>query len=117
VAHFKTLLSGKIPDQYLPQVHFSLYVSGFEQWKFISYKRHAPQFVITVDRDPEIMEKIHDALMPFLDKLDAAMSRLTEINGGPPPRLTAIPRAMPEIKPITTKLAPAPEPLDLTYLQ
>lgn len=110
VNHFKYLLNGEVPDAYLPQVHFSLYVSGFDRWKFVSYRRNAPALIVDVVRDPVIMGKIHDALMPFLDRLDAAMKRMEEINGGPPQRL----------KPLTP-ISPKPEkeskPINLTYLQ
>lgn len=87
VAHVKALLNAKVPDDYLPQVHFSMHVTGFKQWKFLSYKRHFPALLITVERDEAIQSKIAAALDDFMPKLDAAMERLTEINGGPPRHL------------------------------
>jgi hypothetical protein len=85
--HVKYLLAGKVPDQYLPQVHGSMYVTGFVQWKFLCYRRHFPPLVITVDRDDRIITMIDAAVNSFLDKFDAAMKRMEEINGAPRPKL------------------------------
>ena len=82
--HVKWLLAGKVPDDYVAQVHFSLYVTGFERWTFLAYRRNFPALIIEVDRNEEIQEKIHDALTAFLEKFEAAKARLIEINGGPP---------------------------------
>lgn len=86
--HVKWLLAGKVPDDYLPQIHFSLYVTGFKRWTFLAYRRHFPNLIITVERDEEIQEKIHDALISFLEKFEAAKTRMIEINGGPPRRVS-----------------------------
>lgn len=93
VHHVKYLLAGKVPDDYLPQIHFSMYVTGFEQWKFLAYNRQFPKLVLTVNRDDKIQSQIAEALDEFLPRLDIAFERLVEINGGPPKRgLTPMPK-------------------------
>ena len=82
--HVKGLLADAVPEIYLPQIHFSLYVTQFPQWRFLQYRRGFPPLVLTVERNEEIQEKIHDALTAFLEKFESAKSRLIEINGGPP---------------------------------
>lgn len=104
--HVKGLLAGTVPEDFLPQIHFSLYVTSFERWTFLQYRRGFPNLVVTVERDEEIQEKIHDALTDFLVRLDTAKARMIELNGGLPPRLTPLtPIAPRDTKP----KSPAPE--------
>lgn len=85
-AHVKYLLGGTVPDDYLVQVHSSMWVTGFKSWRFVSYRRNFPNLVVNVERDDEIQEAIGEALTLFLARFDRAMERMIEINGGPPPR-------------------------------
>jgi len=82
----KYLLSGKVPEDYLPQIHFSMHVTGFKQWRFLSYRRGFPALVVAVERDEEIQEVIAESLAAFLESFDKSYARMLEINGGPPPR-------------------------------
>ncbi len=82
----KYLLSGGLPEEYNPQVHFSMFVTGWQQWHFISYSRRLPKLVLVVERDEKIQVVIADALAGFLERLDAGYARLVEINGGEPKR-------------------------------
>lgn len=91
--HIKYLLAGGVPKDYIVQVHSALYVTGRPWWKFVSYARRLPLLIVTVERDEEIIQKIEDALEPFLSDFDAAYTRLCEINGGPPRR--AVPKPTP----------------------
>lgn len=91
--HVKYLLAGCLPDDYAAQVHGSMFVTGRDWWKFMSYRRGFPPFVIVIKRDEEIQEAIAEALGEFLPKLDAAYGRLCEMNGGPPESRI---RSMPE---------------------
>jgi len=75
--HVKYLLEGKLPKDYAVQVHFSLYVTGRPWWKFVSYRRKFRPFVITVQRDEEIMGKIKAALDKFYADFDAGMEKIT----------------------------------------
>lgn len=97
-AHVKYLLGNKVPDEYLTQVHGGLYVTGFNTWKFLSYRRNFPKLLLTVERDEKIHAKIAEALELFLADFHAALARLEEINGGPPRRHYAqpLPQAEPE---------------------
>lgn len=100
--HVRGLLAGTVPEIYLPQIHFSLYVTGFKSWRYFQYRRNFPALILTVERDEEIQEKIHDALTAFLEKFEAAKLRLIEINDGPP-RHT--------LKPMEPKPSPAEQQL------
>lgn len=84
--HAGYLLKGELPKDYAAQVYGTLYVTGREMWRFLSYRRHFPPLLVTVERDEKIMNVLKEVLSGFVDQLDAAMKRLEEINGGPPKR-------------------------------
>jgi len=102
VQHVKTLMARTVPKEHLPQIHFSMFVTGWKAWRFCSYRRGFPSPIFTVQRDEEIQEKIADALHEFLIQFDWSFERLCEINGGPPIRrpLTPIPKREPERAPL-----------------
>lgn len=77
--HVRYLLDGILPKDYAVQVHFSLYATGRKWWKFVSYRRRFPAFVLTVQRDETIIAKIDQALAGFFAKYDAALRQLKEM--------------------------------------
>lgn len=74
--HVKYLLQGKVPDDYMTQVHGSIYATGRKSWRFMSYARKFQPFVLTVHRDEAICAKIQTALAGFYKQYDAAMAKL-----------------------------------------
>lgn len=77
--HTKYLLAGVVPPEYRIQVWFSLFVTGFPRWIFMSYRRSMPPLFITVERDEEKMNAISNAVSCFHDKLSAAVSKLRNL--------------------------------------
>ena len=77
--HIRYLLDGVLPKDYVVQVHFSMFVTGRKWWKFVSYHRKFPPFVLKVDRDEAIQAKIREALTSFNAKFDAAMATVRKI--------------------------------------
>lgn len=76
--HVRYLVEGKLPTDYVAQVHMSLYVTGRPWWRFVSYRRGFPAFVLTIERDEEKCAVIAKALAGFYDKMDAALAKLKE---------------------------------------
>lgn len=75
--HVGYCLARTVPDDYLCQVHGSLYVTGRKRWHFLSYAGSKfPKLVVTVERDEVIMRKIGDALASFTRDFDKALSSL-----------------------------------------
>lgn len=74
--HVRYLLGGELPKQYVVQVHFSMWVTGRPWWRFVSYRRGFPAFVLHVQRDEKICEKIEAAVAAFSKEFDAAMAKL-----------------------------------------
>jgi len=84
--HIGYLLDGKLPSVYAHQVQGSMYVTGFTQWKFISYRRRLPSLVVNVARDDKFQAALHEAIESFLELFEGGKKRLCELNGGPPKR-------------------------------
>lgn len=84
--HVGYLLDGRLPKAYVAQVHGSMFVTGFNQWKFISYRRRFPNLVLTIERDEKFQNALSEALDSFLERFEQSMKRMEEINGGPRPK-------------------------------
>lgn len=78
-AHIQYLMEGGLPKCYAPQVHGSLYVTGFKAWTFVSYSRKLPPLIVRVERDEAIMATIGAALATWIGKLDAVLGRLDPV--------------------------------------
>lgn len=74
--HLKYLLGGGVPAEYVTQVQFSMFVTGYPEWVFVSYHPHLPPFVIHAMRNMAAMAAFEAALKPFLASLDEAEGRV-----------------------------------------
>lgn len=74
--HLKYLLDGKLPTTYLPQVQYSMWVTGLERWDFMSYSERFNPMVLTIEPDLEL-HKIYDELIAeFIEKMLAQREKL-----------------------------------------
>jgi hypothetical protein len=89
--HIRYLLDGGLPKQYVAQVQFSMFVTGFEQWHFYSYRRRMPNLHLIIERDEDYQSAIRRAVDEFKIRFDLHFEKLCEINGGPPPRRAPLP--------------------------
>jgi hypothetical protein len=80
------LLAGGMPEEHVLQVQFSLWVSEFKEWQFLSWCKDLPHIAIKVERSMGICGVIEEAVHDFNARMDAAFARLLELNGGPPPK-------------------------------
>lgn len=85
VNHLRYLLDGKLPEDYVLQVQFSLFVTGFSKWMFTSFRRGLAPLILTIEPDDKIQDAITDAVIAFNEQLDSAWDKLCKLNGGPPP--------------------------------
>lgn len=74
--HCKYLVNGELPPEYAPQVHGSMFVTGFPRWTFLSYRRGFPALILEVKRDEQIISAITEALGEFHVKFEDAKRRL-----------------------------------------
>ncbi len=70
------LLSGKIPNVYIPQVQGSMFVTGFDEWDFMSYHPDLPDLIITVKRDDKWIKGFETVHKGFLDKIESGLKAI-----------------------------------------
>lgn len=83
--HIKYLLGQKLPDDYVAQVQGSMLVTGRDVWRFLSFRPGFPALVLNIQRDPEYIESLTQALQEFNERFEAGKKRLIELNGGKEP--------------------------------
>lgn len=75
--HIKYLLQGGVPQEYLIQVQFALWVTGYETWDFVSYCPEyykQPFYLFTAQRDPNLMKSFDRLIPEFIKTLKAYKS-------------------------------------------
>lgn len=70
------LLGGVVPPDYVAQVQGAMLVTGRPRWRFVSYNRQLPLFIVEVERDPQFQQNLWIALNDFLTKLDAGLTKI-----------------------------------------
>lgn len=83
--HVGYLRDGEVPPAYLSQCHGGMFVTGRPFWKFVSYRRGFPELVKVIERDEKIQAVLAEVLAGFVARIDEAIARLTEMNGGKRP--------------------------------
>lgn len=73
--HAKYLLAGTLPDEYRPQVHCSLAVTGLQRWDFMSFCPGLPSLLVTVERDT-YTERMLAGLLSLSAELEATRQKL-----------------------------------------
>ncbi|HEB13625.1 MAG TPA: exonuclease [candidate division CPR3 bacterium] len=72
----KYLLENKVPSEYLPQIQFSLYVTGFKFWDFFSYSPGLRPLIIRVTRDKKFIEALEAELKAFCKELKEVVRKI-----------------------------------------
>jgi len=74
VNHIKTVISGEMPKEHMPQVQGNMMINGRQWCDFVSFdpriKGKGRFFVVRVMRDEDYIEKLQDKLENFVNKLD-----------------------------------------------
>ena len=74
--HVKYLLDGELPSEYFGQVQFSLYVTGFKSWFFMSYVLGMKPMILEVKPDNKYQEALHVEIEKFCDELDEVTKKI-----------------------------------------
>lgn len=77
--HIDFLSMGKIKTEYMNQIQFSMWVTGFEQWDFCSFDPRMKKNLIgvfTVDRDEEAMKRFDVEVPEFIKEMDLILEKL-----------------------------------------
>lgn len=65
-AHVAFLMQPELPWKYIPQVQGSMWVTGREQWHFLSYHEAMPPYAVVVDRDEVYQEFLSEQVELFI---------------------------------------------------
>jgi len=83
-AHFRTILTDRVPSQYMPQCQSALLVSGRKWLDFVSFHSGMPLKVIRVHPDPAWFAAIENACRQFeLDVVDLLANYTYAVAGLP----------------------------------
>lgn len=77
----KYLLADKVPAEYVPQVHFSLVVTGRKWWDFVSHCPGLPPLMVRVKPD-DYTEQMRSEMDRFYEKLDKAKKKIAALDEG-----------------------------------
>lgn len=77
--HVGYLLAQKLPTTYIQQVQGSMYVTGLEQWDFMSFHPDMPPVIITVDRDERLQTAIDEIMQDFIGEMTLKREKLNLI--------------------------------------
>lgn len=77
--HVDFLAMEKIKLEYIYQVQFSMWVTGFESWDFCSFdprfKKHLLK-IHTIQRDEELMKRFDIEVPAFIAEMDAVLEKI-----------------------------------------
>ena len=74
--HVRYLLAGRVPDDYVCQVRFSLWVTGREWWDFVSFRQGLPELVVRTMADDKANAVFAEAMRLFNERFDAALAKI-----------------------------------------
>jgi len=77
--HLRYLLDGKLPLDYFQQVQGSLYITGFDEWDFMSFYPGIKPFITTVTRNEDFIKKLDTALDEFCFQVIKYYKKLREV--------------------------------------
>ena len=72
----KYLLDGELPAEYFGQVQFSLYVTGFDKWHFLSYVGGMKPLMLKIGRDEKFLKALDVELNRFCSDLADVVRRI-----------------------------------------
>jgi predicted phage-related endonuclease len=70
------LLDGNLPSEYFSQIQFSLYVTGFKFWDFMSYTPSMKPLLIRCASDIEFQTKLQAELEKFCSQLEDLVNQI-----------------------------------------
>lgn len=78
--HISTLMSGKAPTKYIPQMQTQMAVMNRQWCDFVSFDPRLPEdlqlFVIRVNRDDEYIAKLEEEVTAFLEEVELTVVKL-----------------------------------------
>jgi len=66
----------RLPLEYVKQVQYSMWITGYEYWWFMSYCPKLKPLLIKVERDETLIKEIESAVIRFLAELKILVDKL-----------------------------------------
>ena len=74
--HIKYVDENRLPLEYVLQVQYSMWITGYEYWYFFSYFPGIKPLLLKVKRDEKLIKEIEAATMVFLKELDELVEKM-----------------------------------------
>lgn len=80
--HLDSVLFGKIKPEYIAQCQFSMWVTGWDKWNFVSYdnrmrgKSQNRLHTVVIERDESIMAEFDKKVPLFISEMDKHLEKL-----------------------------------------
>ena len=82
----ETLIAGKAPTKYIPQMQTQMAVMNRQWCDFVSFDPRLPEelqlFVIRVNRDDEYIAKLEEEVTAFLEEVESTVTKLKGLKDG-----------------------------------
>lgn len=76
----ETILGGTYPSEHRAQIQGGMWITGFEEWDFVSYSPDMPQhlrtYIHTVKRDEAYIQALEIEVRTFLNEVESTIKRL-----------------------------------------
>jgi len=66
----------KMPTDYVKQVQFSMWITGYDYWWFFSYHPKLNPFLLKVERDEKLIKTIKNETIKFLAELKILLKKM-----------------------------------------
>ena len=73
----KYLLKNEVPSEYFSQIQFSLYVTGFKYWMFMTYSPGLRPLIIKMERDEKFIQALEIELKSFTEELESITNQIS----------------------------------------
>jgi hypothetical protein len=70
------LREGIVPPEYLPQIHFALWITRRTHWWFCAYHTRFPGLILRVEREQEWDDLFDNTVLPFVKQIDEAEANI-----------------------------------------
>lgn len=74
----KYLFGNKLPTEYILQVQGSMWVTGLDEWDFLSYHPSLPTLLLNVKKDEAIHKALDKYVPPFIKELNEKRRKIDE---------------------------------------
>lgn len=77
--HIEFLIDDKIKSEYIKQCQFSMWITGFEEWDFMSYDPRMKKGIVhleTIERDEKTMKSFSELVPKFIEEMDKKLETI-----------------------------------------